>query len=160
MKARLTSISLTTPGRVIAIGEIVERGVDLPEWLFDARLAAETAELVEDGELKSLSADGSPVSAGSGAGADGAASQAGGDTGGPSSPAEVSSGVEQQQARLAHNQEVAGAIPAPAPTDASQPEAGMDADAAGAQPPAAEAAAQQPSPKKAPARKAGAGKAK
>lgn len=46
MKARLTSISLALPDRVIAIGEIVERGVDLAEELFDARVAAKTADLV------------------------------------------------------------------------------------------------------------------
>lgn len=49
MRARITHISLTLPGRLVEIGEVVERGADVPEDVFDARLAAGTAELVSDG---------------------------------------------------------------------------------------------------------------
>ncbi len=47
MKARLTTISLTLPTGVFEIGDLVERGVDLPEALFDARIQAGAAVLVD-----------------------------------------------------------------------------------------------------------------
>ena len=66
---------------------------------------------------------------------------------------EVSSGVEQPAARVAHTHEVAGSNPAPAPNDAPQPEAGADGDG-GAPAPPEPAAQAEPKPKK-PARKGG-----
>jgi hypothetical protein len=50
MRARLTHISLTLPGRVIAVGEEVVGGDDLPLELLLARLNAGTAELVLSGD--------------------------------------------------------------------------------------------------------------
>jgi hypothetical protein len=55
MLARLLQIALMVPsaggGRRIEVGEIIVRGVDVDEAVFDARVAAGTAEPVERGEF-------------------------------------------------------------------------------------------------------------
>ena len=48
MKARITTIALSLGRRLFEVGDVVERGVDLPTDIFDVRLNAGTLELVGD----------------------------------------------------------------------------------------------------------------
>lgn len=117
-------------------GDLTRRGRALDELIAAADQALQNSQ---------GSAAGSP--AGDGAAAPGADQAGNGLSPASEGPAalqsagpDVSSGVEQPAARLAHNQEVAGSNPAPAPKDAPQPAGGVNGVAAGAKAPAAKPA--------------------